>query len=268
MDAPRRWTLPDLPAALQWARQRSGQGIRCTLALLGEYARTPEEALAGTRENLGCIPGIGSLGAGASLSVKLGGIGGIFDTGMALDHAVQIARVAGRNGVPVELDMEGRATVGLTLDAASRCAKENPAVTVALQSYLARTPGDIRRMVSEGIGVRLIKGAYLGDTTDFARILQLTMEDARILGSLGARFSLGTHDPGLIAWAEQEFRGRKDGIEFGFLLGLSDETKLRLVAGGWRVSEYVPFGQGGEAYVLRRERYLRDLAATGRAPAP
>ena len=268
MDPPRRWTLPDLPAALQWARQRSDQGIRCTLALLGEYAKTPEEAQAGTRENLGCIPGIGSLRAGASLSVKLGGIGGIFNAEAALDHVLQIAREAGRNGVPLELDMEGRATVGLTLDAASRCSKENNAVTVALQSYLERTPGDIRRMVSEGVGVRLVKGAYLGDATDFAKIRQLTEDDARLLGSLGARFSLGTHDPDLIAWAEREFGDRRERVEFGFLLGLSDETKLRLAAEGWRVSEYVPFGKGGEAYVMRRARYLRELAASGRTPAP
>ena len=96
----------------------------------------------------------------------------------------------------------------------------------------------------------------------------MTEADARLLGSLRAPFSLGTHDPGLIAWAEGEFGEARELLEFGFLKGLSEETKVRLAHEGWKVSEYVPFGPGGDAYVMRRERYLRELAGSGRAPAP
>jgi proline dehydrogenase len=122
--------------------------------------------------------------------------------------------------------------------------------------------------VAEGIRVRLVKGAYLGDTRDFAEIGRRTEEDARILKELRAPFSLGTHDPDLIGGIRREFEGERDLVEFGFLKGLSDETKVALAGGGWSVSEYVPFDPGGEGYLLRRERYLRELTSAGRAPAP
>jgi proline dehydrogenase len=268
MDMSGRWALPDLASALGWVRRRKGQGIRGTLALLGEYARNGDEARAGVEENIACIAAIASQGIDASLSVKPSGIGGLFGRDAALANLLRIAREAGQKGVPLELDMEGKGMVDLTLAAALESRKETPAVTVALQSYLRRTPEDIRRMVSGGVRVRLVKGAYLGDITDPAEIRRLTKDDVLVLKGLRAPLSLGTHDPDLIAWAEGEFRDVRDLIEFGFLLGLSEGTKIRLAAEGWRVSEYVPFGPGGEGYVTRRERYLRELAASGRAPAP
>lgn len=268
MDASHRWTLPDQASALAWVRDRKVQKIRCTLALLEEYARTLDEARTAVERYIACIREIALQHTDASLSVKLSVIGSIFDPVASLDHLLRIAREAARYQVPLELDMEGKGSVDLTLDAALACRREYPRITVALQSYLERTGDDIRRMVSQGIDVRLVKGAYLGDTSDFVKIQQLTEQDARILKALRAPFSLGTHDPDLIDRTEREFGDQRDLVEFGFLKGLSEQTKIRLAAGGWRVSEYVPFGPGGEAYVLRRERYLRALAGYGRAPAP
>lgn len=268
MDASRRWILPDLSSALAWTGERNAQGIRCILALTREYARTPEEARSGAEENIACIRGIASARVQASLSMKLGALGGIIDPESTRENVIRISREAAILGVPLELDMEGKGSADLTLAAAMDCRKEHPRVMVALQAYLNRTPGDIRRMVSRGIGVRLVKGAYLGDTTDFEEIRRLTEGCARILKDLRAPFSLGTHDPVLIDRIRREFEGERDLVEFGFLMGLSDETKIRLAGEGWRISEYVPFGPGGDAYVHRRERYLGELGRYGRAPAP
>ena len=268
MDASYRWTLPDQASALAWVRERKVQRIRCTLALLQEYARTMDEARIAVEGDIACIQAIAPERAGASLSVKLSGIGSIFDPKASLDHLLRIAREAARYEVPLELDMEGKGSVDLTLDAALACRKEHPAITVALQSYLQRTGEDIRRMVSQGIGVRLVKGAYLGDYSDLAQIREVTEQDAGMLKALRAPFSIGTHDPDLIAWTIREFDDERALVEFGFLKGLSETTKVSLAAEGWRVSEYVPFGPGGDAYVVRRERYLRDLEISGRAPTP
>lgn len=268
MDASSRWILPDLPAALAWAKERNGLGIRCTLALAGEYARTRDGARAELEENLACVRAIAMAQNGASLSVKPSGLGGLSDRDACREHLVRIAREAAGSGVPLEIDMEGSGYVELTLAIALACRAENTHLTVALQSYLDRTPGDIRQMVAGGVRVRLVKGAYLGDTRDFAGIRQRTLGDARLLLELGAPFSLGTHDPVVIDAVKEELADARDLVEFGFLMGLSDETKVRLPGEGWMVSEYVPFGPGGEGYVLRRERYFRDLALAGRVPAP
>jgi hypothetical protein len=61
---------------------------------------------------------------------------------------------------------------------------------------------------------------------------------------------------------------RRDRMTFGFLMGLSDQTKLELAGKGWQVSEYVPFGRDPGPYVARRERYLRELREQDRSPAP
>jgi proline dehydrogenase len=81
-------------------------------------------------------------------------------------------------------------------------------------------------------------------------------------------FSVGTHDPQLIEWIKEKMVDRKDQMEFGFLKGLADETKLQLVDDEWKVSEYIPFGSEKEAYEVRRNRYLKDLEKNGREPAP
>jgi proline dehydrogenase len=268
MDPSRRWTLPDLASALAWVAERNGQGIRCTLALAGEYAETISRAREGAEENIACIREIAQAGAGTSLSVKPSALGSLFDQAACRELIIRIAREAALSHVPLELDMEGKGSVDLTLALAAECRRVYSPVTVALQAYLHRTREDLPRMVSLGVGIRLVKGAYLGDVTDGARIRELMEEYAGALEELRAPFSLGTHDPILIHRIMERFEGRRGLVEFGFLKGLSDETKLRLAADGWRVSEYVPFGPGGEAYVLRRERYLRDLARSGLAPAP
>ena len=179
MDASSRWTLPDQASALAWVRERKVKGIRCTLALLGEYAKTMDEARANVGGDLACIRAIAPYQSGASLSVKISAIGSLFDPKATLDHAIRIAREAARDGVPLEIDMEGKGSVDLTLDAALACRKEHPAVTVALQSYLNRTGEDIRTMVAKGIGVRLVKGAYLGDYSDPAQIREADQEGCR-----------------------------------------------------------------------------------------
>jgi proline dehydrogenase len=268
MDPRHRWILPDLASASAWTMERNGQGIRCTLALAGEYARTPEGARAALGENIACIRAIAPAGTRASLSVKPSALGGLGAKEICREHIIRIAREAAGSGVPLEIDMEGRGYVDLTLDLGSACREEHPHVTVAIQSYLDRTPGDIRRMAGEGIRVRLVKGAYLGDIRDFGEIAHRTLEDARLLKGLGVPFSLGTHDPDVIGWIRDEFRDARDRVEFGFLMGLSQATMGALSGDGWGVSEYVPFGPGGEGYILRRERYLKELALAGRGPAP
>jgi len=267
MDPSRRWILPDLASALTRAMERNRQKIRCTLALATEFARTEEEARAGLEQNTACIQEIAMNHASASVSVKLSTLGALGDKGTCRERIIRIAREAARSGVPLELDMEGKGTVDLTLEAAIACKKEGSSVMVALQAYLDRTREDLPRMVAGGIGIRLVKGAYLGDVSGFENIRERTENHARTLKDHGVPFSLGTHDPVLIGRIRDGFRERKNLVEFGFLMGLSDQTKIALALGGWRVSEYIPFGGGGDAYILRRERYLRELAASGRAPA-
>jgi proline dehydrogenase len=204
--------------------------------------------------------------AGASLAVKPSLLGAISDRKQCRSNLLELARAALNACAPVELDMEGRGLVDFTLQTALEAASSGLPVTLTLQAYLDRTAADLERALDGRLCVRIVKGAYAGDTADFSDI-QRRMRNlcGRLLES-GADFCAGTHDPELIGWLEHE--GSRRSLEFGFLMGLADETKLRLASSGWRVAEYVPFGTESGPYVVRRRRYLKALEKLGRTPAP
>jgi proline dehydrogenase len=262
-----RWTLPDLKTALARCSERNRQQIACTLHVLDEYSRTPEEVEAVSAAYRETIAGISGLGADAAISVKLSSLGALFDGDLALERTFELCREAHENGVGFEIDMEGRDLVGAAIEAAALCARKSLPVTLALQAYLYRTPGDIRLLLALGIVPRFVKGAYLGDVEDPAEIRTRFLDLVREAAGFGVNFKVGTHDPALLPEIRALVADHRDRVTFGFLLGLADRTKQEMAADGWQVSEYVPFGNDPGPYVARRERYLRELAAGGRAPA-
>jgi proline dehydrogenase len=262
-----RWSLPDLTSALGWCRDRAGQGIRCTVTGMAEFARTSAESVLVTRAQLEGIRAFGAAVPGVSWAVKPSSIGILIDPAAFETNLAAIAQEAQEQGVPLEIDMEGRPLVEGTLRSALNLAEGGSAVTLALQVYLDRTPRDLDTCLRAGIRVRLVKGAYLGDTSNFAVVQQRFQALATILTAAGVPFSAATHDPELIDWLQKEIAGHRGMFEFAFLKGLADRTKVNLVAEGWKVAEYVPYGPGGDAYRQRRLRYLQMLGGLRRAPA-
>ncbi|NYT08145.1 MAG: hypothetical protein GKC05_07830 [Methanomicrobiales archaeon] len=241
-----RWTLPDLTAARAWCRERNRQQIACTLHVLDEYTQSRTEVDAVTAAYRETIEGISGDGVDAAISVKLSSLGALFDADLAIGRSYELCKEAREHGVGFEIDMEGRDLVGTAIEAASLCARKGLPVTLALQAYLYRTPGDLRVLLALGVIPRFVKGAYLGDMED--------LQD-------------GTHDPVILPEIRSLMADHRDRITFGFLMGLSDRTKQEMAAGGWQVSEYVPFGKDAGPYVARRERYLRELDTAGRTAA-
>jgi proline dehydrogenase len=167
-----------------------------------------------------------------------------------------------------EIDMEGRGLVNYTLDVALQCAQESVPPALALQAYLDRTPGDLQKVIEHKIKPRIVKGTYVGDITKFEDVQERFKVLVEIGIPSGVPFSVGTHDPELIGWLKRKMENERDGIEFGFLKGLSDATKIDLANAGWRVAEYVPFGSNKLAYEARRLKYLKELDDLGRVPLP
>jgi proline dehydrogenase len=265
---PDRWTLPDLPSAISLAKARNRQGIRCTLATLDEYATTKAQAFAAVKDNVACLRAIAAAQLDASLSVKLTAIGASFDQALCREYFGMIAKEAASQHLGIELDMEGRSFVEFTIETGLSVRGGDVPMTIALQAYLDRTPRDLLAVTAQGARVRLVKGAYLGDTGNYAGIQHRFRDCALGLVQRDLPFSAGTHDTELLDWIRDELPGAKVLVELGFLKGLSDETKERLAKEGWSVAEYVPFGAVSGPYISRREKYLRDLEAAGRSPAP
>lgn len=263
-----RWCCEDLNEAIELAAKRNRQGIRCIIDPLGELAKDRSAADRALAAAIRTIEAISSNGVHASVSLKPTALGAAYDLDECLARAEEITRLAWREGIAVELDMEARKYVDETLRIVTilmECGQGN--LSVALQAYLYRTPMDARRMNMAGAKVRLVKGAYAGDMDDHDGITAAMMDILDLLISMGRPFSIGTHDPRLIEriWKN---RGMKGMIEVGMLKGLGDETKVKLASKGWSVAEYVPYGKDSFAYVARRENYLRNLSKLGIDPCP
>ena len=267
-DALNRWLLPDRLSALQWCRERNAKGVKGVFGIEGSYSRDASQAMRATRAYISAATMIAEKGLKGSLAVKLSTIGVAFDRQLCRRNLRRICEAGTRRKVGVEMDMEGKSLVDFYIQSAVESAAEACPVTLALQAYLDRTPEDLDRVLDNGIRVRLVKGAYVGDTDDFKEIQRRLKSLAMRLSATGLPFSVGTHDPEVIYWARTELAGKKSSLGFGFLKGMSDETKMGLVRDDWAVAEYVPFGRQGDAYISRRLRYLRMLERIGRSPAP
>jgi proline dehydrogenase len=265
---PDRWTLPDLASSVRWCLSRNAEGIRCVIADLNEHATDREAVSRGVLGSIETIRAIEASHLNASVSIKLSAIGALLDHRQCLENTKAIATEAKQRHVAMEIDMEGRGLVDLTIRTASACAREGLPPTLALQAYLERTGKDLYDVAGQGIGVRLVKGAYHGDTEDFMNIRE-RFRALLIQGlSTGATISAATHDLSLLDWIRDELAGEKSRLELGFLMGLADRTKAECVGDGWTVSEYVPYGKDSGAYVARREHYLRYLESLGMTPSP
>jgi proline dehydrogenase len=263
-----RWTEPNCQQSLAWCKARQKQNIKCTVAFLGGIPEDDAKAQLACDTYMNAIGLIGEQELNASLTVKPSVLGALLDKAKCRQRTLAIAKSAADQNLALEIATEGIDLVSFALETAVACAEENKDVILDLQAYLDRTSEDQKAATKGGVKVRLVKGAYVGDLNKreeiqnrFRSLVEAAVEDSQ-------EVLLGTHDPELIEWAKAKFRGKKRGVEFGFLKGLSDETKVELARQGWRVLEYVPFGEKTEAYVNRRLKSLKDLEAMGKMPAP
>jgi proline dehydrogenase len=251
-----RWALDDMETALSWAEGRNSLGIRCVLDVLGESARAEIEADKNATHILALIDSICKRRLEASVAIKPSALGSRFDMAAANERAQRLAEHAATKRVSIEIDMELRSEVDTTLALAERLAPIAN-TTVAVQSYLKRSKSDIERLVSKSIRIRLVKGAYAGDLSDYEEIRRTTMRICQDLIERDVDFCIGTHDPYIIgSLVEGE---PIPNVEFGFLKGLAGETKLSLAEKGWSISEYLPFGTNRKEYEMRRQVYLNRM---------
>ncbi len=262
-----RWVLPNWHSCLIWCETRNKLGIRCIIDALGENAKDSLQAAQSAEAYISCARSISESHLDASISVKLTALGALFDRSLAKENALKVLRAAAKNRVDFEMDMEGKPLVDFTLEAALACTEEVRPITLAIQAYLDRTPSDLERLFGKGIRVRLVKGTYLGDLRGFEEIQERFRALFEVLLNAGRPFSVGTHDPELLEWMRELASGDMDLVEFGFLRGLADQTKVKMAEQGWKVAEYVPFGESRAAYEARRIKYLHELERLGRRTA-
>jgi proline dehydrogenase len=255
-------------AAMDAIETLNAAGLSATLDFLGEDASGRDDALRAREEYFTLLAAIRARGVQSNVSLKLTAMGLRVNEEFAAQNVHAILSEAARNSDPfVRIDMEGSAVVDATLRIFERVHAQHAQVGPVLQAYLKRTPADLARVMARGARVRLCKGAY-AEPADVAHqampvIRRAYLRLAEALLSHGNYPAIATHDVRIIAAVKAYVRERgiaSDSFEFQMLYGIRPELQRQLVADGFRVRIYVPYGTHWAGYFYRRIMERRENA--------
>jgi proline dehydrogenase len=239
-------------------------GMSVSIDNLGENVTNPEEARHSATLYHQILDAIAAANLNANISLKL--------THMGLDVDEQLARELVRGLVAktaamtppgfVRVDMEGSPYTQRTLDFVHelhRMPGNGNSVGTVIQAYLRRSEADVEKLLSEGIRIRLCKGAYKEPASiAFEKKEEVDANYIQLMKTLmksGVYHGMATHDPNIIragqAFATSEKIAR-EAFEFQMLYGIRRDLQQSLVRDGWRVRVYIPFGTEWYPYFMRR----------------
>ncbi len=185
-----------------------------------------------------------------------------FDPALAESIVGDMVAHAARIGTFVRVDMEGSPLTDATLALTERLHAlpgNRGRVGTVLQAYLYRTERDAERLLSQGIRIRLCKGAYREPPTiAFPQKSDVDRNYIALMHRLttsGVFCGIATHDERIIAdmrhFAAQH-NVPKNSFEFQMLYGIRRDLQRQLARDGFGVRVYVPFGTEWYPYFMRR----------------
>ncbi len=246
--------------ALSAAAAVNREGIAVSLDSLGESVLDLAQAEASAAIYTQLIDEIRARGLNANVSVKLTQMGMDLDPQIAERLAARMVEHAAAANTFVRIDMEGSEYTEATIAMTERLAQRFPGrVGTVLQAYLFRTEADARRLVEQGIRIRLCKGAYKEPATiAFPAKADVDRNYVKLmlyLASSGVFCGMATHDEVIIKRMCQEVEAKgldKRLFEFQMLYGVRRDLQRKLAAEGYGVRVYIPFGTEWYPYFMRR----------------
>jgi proline dehydrogenase len=246
--------------ALEAVAKLNAQGAHVTLDYLGENVTSADEAAAVQQTYLKLLDEIAARELDCNVSLKLTALGLDIERRLCEENLRAILLAAQAHSNFVRLDMEGSDYTQVTLDIFEQMWHEGfKNVGTVLQSYLYRSAGDVERMNQLGARVRLCKGAYKElphlAYPSKADVDRNYVELARRLLCDGVYPGLATHDSAIIDGIKQWTRDNnidRDRFEFQMLYGVRRDLQAQLIADGYHVRVYVPFGEAWYPYLMRR----------------
>jgi len=251
--------------ALAATQQLNAEGIDVTLDSLGESVLDVAHAEASAAIYHQLLDAIEARKLRANVSVKLTQVG--MDIGGPSEGPALAERIVGNMvahaahiGSFVRIDMEGAQYTEPTLILTEHLHQQfRGAVGTVLQAYLFRTEQDAERLLSHGIRIRLCKGAYKEPPTlafpakpdvdaNYVKLMKRMVTSPVFCG-------IATHDEAIVNQL-REFVAQhsidKRAFEFQMLYGIRRDLQRKLVAEGFGVRVYVPFGTEWYPYFMRR----------------
>lgn len=246
--------------AVDAARALNESGASVTLDYLGESVSSREEAKESADVYLELLRRITAEGLNANVSLKMTAMGQDIDEGFLRENLGRVLDLARENEIFVRFDMESSAYTQRTLDFFRKLWDEGyHNIGVVIQSYLYRSEADIRMADELQARVRLCKGAYKEPESvaypekkdvdaNFVKLMQLLLSEGNYPG-------LATHDEAMIRATIDYARDKgipNSSFEFQMLYGIRRDLQQKLVADGYNMRVYVPFGGAWYPYLMRR----------------
>ena len=248
-----------LEEVLAVAAKLQTEGIFTALDHLGENVTSLDEAARSADDYVAALDEIAARGLPATVSIKVTQFGIDLSEAACLENVRRLARRAQETGSRVEIDMESTRYTDRTLAVAKSVAAEFGDVRCVIQAYLRRSAMDIQDLNRRGIPVRLCKGAY-EEPPELAFPSKREVDEnyirlAKELLDHGAYPAIATHDPRMINATLRYAKERGIGaarFEFQMLYGIRREAQRQLIAQGYRLRLYVPYGTAWYPYFMRR----------------
>jgi proline dehydrogenase len=252
----------EIEDALNVAESINKQGMHVTLDSLGESVTSAEEAHQAADIYHQLLDSIAERKLDANISVKLTQMGLSLDAKLAEAIATNFAEHARATGNFVRVDMEDSHLTQVTIDIVRKINARpdlRGSIGIVIQAYLFRSQADIEQLLADGIRIRLCKGAYMEPAdVAFPRKADVDANYVKLSGILlesPVCHGLATHDEAMIDAAKSYAKRHSiapSRFEFQMLYGVRRDLQRKLVAEGYNVRVYVPFGREWYPYFMRR----------------
>lgn len=238
----------------------SRENILGTLDFLGEDVSSAEDAARSRDAYLAAHAAIEHAVPSATVSIKLTQFGLNLSEAACRANVLPLMDRARAVRSRVEIDMESTTYTERALQIATALHASHPGcVRAVIQAYLFRSEADVGRLSALGIPVRLCKGAYREPPnvafhrkadvdTNYVKLMKLLFEKGR-------HPAIASHDENILRQAIAYVKERSiaaDSFEFQMLYGIRRDLQRELVAHGFALRLYVPYGDAWYPYFMRR----------------
>lgn len=248
-----------LNGALSTIKDLNNRGFSVTIDHLGEFVDNEVEAVEMADHCIQAIEGIARDRLNSQLSLKLTSMGLDISRELCLANMRRILDTAKEHGVFITIDAEDHAHTEATLDIFKELKSEYDNVGTVVQAYLYRTVDDLEDLNPYHPRLRIVKGAYkeppevaFPDKKDVDQNFKnlITIHLLR-----GNHTAIATHDDEIIRFTKELVRKHnidKDQFEFQMLYGIRPERQRQILAEGYNMRIYVPYGEDWYGYNMRR----------------
>jgi proline dehydrogenase len=242
--------------ALATVRGLAASGVLSSVDLFGENVTDPAAADRAADAYVELAGRLHDAPPGTYLSLDLSHFA-IDEPGLGPRGRLERVVAALPEGARIQVGAETARRADRILETVLAVARAGGAVAATVQANLRRSERDTAVLAEAGVPIRLVKGAYVevpavarpwGDDTDLAFV-----ELAYRLHQGGATVSLATHDRVL----REALLPAMPGVGVEMLLGVRPEDHPGLVARGFPVRVYVPYGDDWFRYAMRRAAEAR-----------